>query len=266
MVTCLICKQAFQQITPSHLKHAHGITMASYKARFPGVKVDDSPARKAHWTAEERAKKGAQTRAWSATPEGQAKLKARKHWSEGPNAEATKAKIGAQARTPEARSRAGAASKVRDRAKLGATMREVWNRPGMREKIVAAQTEASNRPEVKRARHEGQKRTARANYYTSEAERWLGDLLDIPKAHRQFWVEGAGEIDLADPVHKVGIEVQGCYYHGCLVCGFTKPGNKGQRERDAAKASKLLELGWVLVTVWTHEIKPHMPRRKIRVN
>jgi hypothetical protein len=82
-------------------------------------------------------------------------------------------------------------------------------------------------------------------------------------AARKRTVDSAGEVDLADPVHKIAVEVNGCYYHGCLGCGFSEPGNRGQRERDAAKAAQLERLGWHLVVIWGHEL-PASWRRKLR--
>jgi G:T-mismatch repair DNA endonuclease (very short patch repair protein) len=109
-------------------------------------------------------------------------------------------------------------------------------------------------PEVMKRWHASLRRSANTNHFTSALERRLGDLLQIPSEYRRYWIDGIGEVDLADPQFKIAIEVQGCYWHGCLSCGFVEPGNKGQRKRDLAKRSKLEALGWTLVEVWEHNL------------
>lgn len=58
MVTCRLCRKEFKSITPTHLKKAHSLTMAEYRARFPeaalrdvseGQRVNYSKAAKAVW-------------------------------------------------------------------------------------------------------------------------------------------------------------------------------------------------------------------------
>jgi len=41
MVTCQLCRKEFKSLTPTHLKKAHGITMAEYRARFPDAPLRD---------------------------------------------------------------------------------------------------------------------------------------------------------------------------------------------------------------------------------
>jgi G:T-mismatch repair DNA endonuclease (very short patch repair protein) len=120
---------------------------------------------------------------------------------------------------------------------------------------------AVNDPAGQLKRHLARKKRAIDSHYTSYPETWLADYLGVPSTNRRFWVYGAGEVDLAFPELKVAIEVQGCYWHGCLECGYVQPGNKGQRERDSIKASKLQALGWILLTVWEHEINPYLEKR-----
>lgn len=123
------------------------------------------------------------------------------------------------------------------------------------------QTLAVNDPEGQLQRHLARKKRAIDSNYTSTSERWLADYLEVPSENRRFWVYGAGEVDIAFPDLRVAIEVQGCYWHGCLGCGYTQPGNKGQRERDLKKAANLKSLGWVLMVVWEHEITPYLEKR-----
>ena len=89
-------------------------------------------------------------------------------------------------------------------------------------------------------------------------------MLCVPPEHRRFYVAGAGEVDLADPMHKIAIEVQGCFYHGCARCGHSEPYNDGQAERDAGKATKLRAMGWELVVVWEHEFPVKRDREQLR--
>lgn len=120
---------------------------------------------------------------------------------------------------------------------------------------------AVNDPAGQLQRYLARKKRAIDSQYTSYPESWLAEYLGVPNENRRFWVYGAGEVDLAFPELKVAIEVQGCYWHGCLECGHLQPGNKNQRERDAVKAARLEALGWILMVVWEHEITPYLERR-----
>ena len=50
MVTCPLCKKEFQQITNTHLKKAHGITLDEFRQRYPDFEL---------WSEERKEQQGA---------------------------------------------------------------------------------------------------------------------------------------------------------------------------------------------------------------
>ncbi len=57
--------------------------------------------------------------------------------------------------------------------------------------------------------------------------------------------------DIYLPERRTVIEVQGCYWHGCEVCGFRYPVKK---RRDARKLGYLKYRGYRVVLLWEHDI------------
>jgi very-short-patch-repair endonuclease len=64
---------------------------------------------------------------------------------------------------------------------------------------------------------------------------------------------GPYSIDEADPLAKIVIEVDGCYWHGCSFCEF--PGDSRIKATDKRKNSYLKNRGWVIFRFKEHEIK-----------
>jgi very-short-patch-repair endonuclease len=60
-------------------------------------------------------------------------------------------------------------------------------------------------------------------------------------------------IDEADPLAKIAVEVDGCYWHGCKSCGFE--GNKRIIEIDKRKETFLKNRGWTIIRIKEHDIK-----------
>lgn len=60
-------------------------------------------------------------------------------------------------------------------------------------------------------------------------------------------------IDEADPFAKIAIEVDGCYWHGCISCGFV--GDKRIAKIDKRKETYLKNRGWVIIHIKEHELK-----------
>ena len=66
------------------------------------------------------------------------------------------------------------------------------------------------------------------------------------------------DICLAD---KVVIELQGCFWHGCLVC--TKNPSTEQKaamRKDARRIAVLRRKGYDVVLIWEHDVKSHPDR------
>ena len=63
---------------------------------------------------------------------------------------------------------------------------------------------------------------------------------------------GYYRIDEADPKLKLAVEVDGCYWHGCVDCGF--PGLRSNHSLDKRKNSYLESQGWRVLRLKEHEI------------
>ena len=69
------------------------------------------------------------------------------------------------------------------------------------------------------------------------------------------------EADIAFPVQRVAVFVDGCFWHSCPEHGSLPKANREwwqQKlartvERDAVNAQSLLEAGWQVIRVWEHE-------------
>lgn len=64
---------------------------------------------------------------------------------------------------------------------------------------------------------------------------------------------GPYSIDEADPLAKIAIEVDGCYWHGCVTCDFT--GDTRIQKTDLKKTAYLKNRGWIIFRIKEHEIK-----------
>lgn len=64
---------------------------------------------------------------------------------------------------------------------------------------------------------------------------------------------GPYSIDEADPLAKIAVEIDGCYWHGCVRCGFE--GDKRIKLIDKKKTTYLKNRGWVIIRIKEHEIK-----------
>jgi len=75
---------------------------------------------------------------------------------------------------------------------------------------------------------------------------------------------GPYSIDEADPLAKIVVEVDGCYWHGCSLCGFK--GDDGIKATDKRKTSFLKNRGWLVLRIKEHEIKkdPYVAIEMIR--
>lgn len=63
-------------------------------------------------------------------------------------------------------------------------------------------------------------------------------------------------IDEANPEIQVAVEVDGCYWHGCSVCGFKATSHNSRV--DKAKNTFLKKRGWKVLRIPEHEIKEEL--------
>jgi DNA mismatch endonuclease (patch repair protein) len=84
-----------------------------------------------------------------------------------------------------------------------------------------------------------------------------------------------GRPDLAWSRGKVAVFVDGCFWHGCPVCGDgrTPTSNTGywnskllmNRQRDARRTRELEGMGWRVLRLWEHEVLKDTPGAARRV-
>ena len=72
----------------------------------------------------------------------------------------------------------------------------------------------------------------------------------------------AGNPDFVFPGERIAVFVDGCFWHGCPLCGHIPESNQkywqkkilGNMERDERLRSKLTQDGWTILQVWEHEL------------
>ncbi len=89
------------------------------------------------------------------------------------------------------------------------------------------------------------------------------------RGYRLHWKKVPGSPDIAFPGKKIGIYVNGCYWHRCPHCELPLPKSnsnfweqKFRRnvERDKKKIEELEELEWITITVWECQISSNLER------
>lgn len=84
------------------------------------------------------------------------------------------------------------------------------------------------------------------------------------RGYRLHWRQVPGRPDIAFPVRKLAIFINGCYWHRCPYChphepktniDFWKKKFEANIARDRNKIEALHAVGWQIITVWECEIK-----------
>ena len=95
-------------------------------------------------------------------------------------------------------------------------------------------------------------------------EKWLKDAgIPVQTQHRISRIH----VDLAviDREHRIAIEVQGCYFHGCRKCYPGKVASDiiKKRARDSKRFTFIVRCGYHIIPVWEHDIlgKPEETRK-----
>ena len=74
---------------------------------------------------------------------------------------------------------------------------------------------------------------------------------------------GFYSIDEANEQLKLAVEVDGCYWHGCKMCGYQ--GIRGTQNTDKRKEGYLRSHGWKLLRIPEHDIKSNLQNCLLRV-
>jgi DNA mismatch endonuclease (patch repair protein) len=79
-----------------------------------------------------------------------------------------------------------------------------------------------------------------------------------------------GRPDVAFPALQLAVFVHGCFWHSCPTCRLPKPRANAafwaskfaeNKRRDERDEFDLREMGWDVLTVWEHEIRPDPTQR-----
>lgn len=127
------------------------------------------------------------------------------------------------------------------RQKISAAAKEQWKRDGTRMRAVLAEG---------RRKRQADKPT--------KPERMLFEALEKAGAGGRFQAAYRVKmyvLDLADPARKIGVEVDGCYWHGCPACGYSNAAPAQFNARVArSKTTYLVRRGWRVIRVWEHDL------------
>jgi DNA mismatch endonuclease (patch repair protein) len=87
--------------------------------------------------------------------------------------------------------------------------------------------------------------------------------------YRKNWRKAPGTPDIAFPVKKIAIFVNGCFWHRCPKCNLPLP--KSNRRfwkekfgknvlRDKAKLKKIRSQKWRALVIWECDLKRNLPK------
>ena len=94
------------------------------------------------------------------------------------------------------------------------------------------------------------------------------------RGYRLHWKNVPGRPDIAFPVKKIAVFVNGCFWHRCPYCrpqlpkshkAFWRRKFANNVRRDRAKARLLRRAGWRVLTVWECQLQRDLPRWASRV-
>ncbi len=97
------------------------------------------------------------------------------------------------------------------------------------------------------------------------------------RGYRLNWKKVPGKPDIAFPGRKIGIFINGCYWHRCPYCELSLPKTntdfwkkkfEKNIKRDKKKEKELLDLRWTVLVFWECKIKTNIKDciNKIKVN
>lgn len=85
------------------------------------------------------------------------------------------------------------------------------------------------------------------------------------RGYRVDWAKAPGRPDVAFPGRKLAIFVMGCFWHRCPECHMATPKKNVDYweakfirnvERDQQNLQALAEMGWKVLVLWEHQLKP----------
>lgn len=243
-VKCRGCNAALGQVTRNHLKSCCGLSLEEYREKYP-----DAPLW-AEATKRRKAKTPEQKKAQSE------KLKVRFQTPEG---EVTRQQIAKASRRMQA-----SESGVRSRAHLRNLNQDPTQREFLRQTTKARWGEGGDLREAVTGWHaEHREETlasaayARSHLTHKKTKLHMGFKTRMDAFGLEGFISecqvGYYAIDEAHPEMKIAVEIDGCYWHGCAVCGF--PGLPENRALDKRKNTYLRNRGWVVLRFPGHLVR-----------
>lgn len=135
------------------------------------------------------------------------------------------------------------------RARISQTMLKEW-RTGNRRIAVQNYVENNRQAVITSAAHARLFLRSTSKLH-ERVKSILACISDLP--FESEYPLGVFLVDECLPQHKVVLEVMGCYWHSCTLCG--QHGPKKNRSRDAFKQDYLRKEGYTCLYIWEHECK-----------
>lgn len=246
-VVCLECGAWAGQITSKHLKSCSGMGLDTYLEIHPNSPcMSDIVKSNKKKSKEEKGHQARKMREHYQSPEGN--LTRRKVSEASKRLHAN----GYRERAAQHLRRMGQDPKMREfRSTL---MKKRWESEGLRKTVE--QWHQDNRKESLELAA-----NARSHITThfSSIHRLLKERLEHSQIHTVTEHRvGYFSLDEADPILKVAIEVDGCYWHGCEECGFD--GHPDTIRTDQRKDTFLRREGWEVIRIPGHAIRSDLDR------
>lgn len=239
-VSCMECGARLASVSSKHTQYCSGLTLQAYTVKHPESRVYSQ------LSTQRKAKSPLQRERQSET------LRARFQTEAG---QVTRQQISEAAKRLQASGYKEQATEhlrhinAERRLSRSLAMQEAWAEGSLRE--VTGKWREENyefvRNSAKSARDQIKSKVTKPHLI-------LKDAL-VAAGFGDFQTEyslGYYHIDEALPSLKVAVEMDGCYWHGCTLCGH--PGLKENHALDKRKTSFLKNEGWVVLRIPEHEV------------
>lgn len=240
-VVCCECNGRFIQLS-QHLPK-HGLDVQRYLVLYPESRVMSEVAiRHRTKTPEQRRTQSEKLKARFKTPEGQETRRQISEAAKKMQAGEYGAVAARHLRQLNAQPEQRAAAAIRSKA--------MWGRSSHRAKMTAWREENRDKvlSTVANARRHIHKHFTKIHAAVKEALLEAG-LTGFVTEHPVGWYS----VDEALVDIKLAVEVDGCWWHGCAICGH--PGVGNIKHTDARKSTYLKNRGWTMLRLPEHDVK-----------